>query len=270
MNFITMLKYIFLGFIQGFTEPIPVSSSGHLVIFKSLLNDNVFNDLNFEIIVNFGSLIAILILFRKDLMEIINDFFKYIKTKEEKYYANFKYAWLIVIGSVPAGIAGLLLKDKIESILSGVKIVGFALLITALFLYLVKDYEGKKDNEKISIGDAIIIGFFQVIALFPGISRSGSTLVGGMRQGLNRDAAFKFSFMLYIPISCATMLLGVKDLVEASIGIETWIYYLVGAVVSCVVTFFSTKWFRNLVKNGKLMYFVWYCLLAGILVILFV
>ena len=270
MNFITLLKYIFLGFVQGFTEPIPVSSSGHLFIFKTLLNDNVLNDLNFEIIVNFGSLIAILILFRKDIIEIIRDFFLYIKTKEEKYYANFKYAWLIVIGSVPAGIAGLLLKDKIESVLSGVKIVGFALLVTALFLYLVKDYKGKKDDNKITIGDAIIIGLFQVIALFPGISRSGSTLVGGMRQGLKRETAFKYSFMLYIPISFATMILGVKDLVETSISFELLIYYIVGAIVSCIVTFFSTKWFRNVVKNGKLMYFVWYCLFAGIMVILFV
>ena len=157
MNFIDLMKYVFLGFIQGLTEPIPVSSSGHLVIFKTLLHDNVLNDLNFEIIVNFGSLIAILLVFRKDLMEIIKDFFLYIKTKEEKYYTNFRYAWLIVIGSVPAGIAGLLLKDKIETVLGGVKIVGFALLVTALFLFLVKDYKGKKEDGNISVTNAIII-----------------------------------------------------------------------------------------------------------------
>jgi undecaprenyl-diphosphatase len=261
---------MFLGFIQGLTEPIPVSSSGHLVIAKALLNDNVLNDLNFEIIVNFGSLIAILLIFRKDLIEIIHDFFYYIKTKEEKYYANFKYAWLIVIGSVPAGIAGLLLKDKIESVLSGVKIVGFALLITSLFLFLVKDYKGKKTDNSISVSNALVIGFFQVLALFPGISRSGSTLVGGMQQGLKRETAFKYSFMLYIPISFATMILGVKDLIETHISLTTWFYYIMGAIVSCIVTYFSTKWFKNIVKNGKLMYFVWYCLIVGTLVIFFV
>lgn len=270
MNFFDLLKYIFLGFIQGFTEPIPVSSSGHLVIFKALLNDNVLNDLNFEIIVNFGSLVAILIVFRKDIMNIIHDFFLYIKTKEEKYYNNFKYAWLIVIGSVPAGIAGLLLKDKIESVLGGVKIVGFALLVTALFLFLVKDYKGKKDDDSISVSNALVIGFFQVLALFPGISRSGATLVGGMQQGLKRETAFKYSFMLYIPVSLATMVLGVKDLVETSISMTTLIYYIVGAIVSCIVTYFSTKWFKDIVKRGKLIYFVWYCLLVGTLVILFV
>jgi len=270
MNFIDMLKYIFLGFIQGFTEPIPVSSSGHLVIFKALLNDNVLNDLNFEIIVNFGSLIAILIVFRKDIINIIHDFFFYIKTREEKYYSNFKYAWLIVIGSVPAGIAGLLLKDKIETVLGGVKIVGFALLVTALFLFLVKDYKGKKSDNSISVSNALVIGFFQVLALFPGISRSGATLVGGMQQGLKREAAFKYSFMLYIPISFATMALGIMDLMESSISSVTLMYYIIGAIVSCIVTYFSTKWFKDVVKRGKLIYFVWYCLLVGTLVILFV
>lgn len=194
----------------------------------------------------------------------------YIKTKEEKYYSNFKYAWLIVIGSVPAGIAGLLLKDKIESVLGGVKIVGFALLVTALFLYLVKDYKGKKDDDTITVSNALIIGFFQVLALFPGISRSGSTLVGGMQQGLKREAAFKYSFMLYIPISFATMFLGVTDLIQSNISLTTWIYYIIGAFVSCIVTYFSTKWFKDVVKKGKLIYFVWYCLIAGTLVILFV
>lgn len=270
MDFILLCKYMFLGFIQGFTEPIPVSSSGHLVIFKSLFNDAAMNDLNFEIVVNFGSLIAILIIFRKDLINIIRDFFCYIKTKETKYYSNFKYALLIVIGSIPAGFAGLILKDKIEEVLSGVKVVGFALLVTALFLFLVKDYKGKKSDDKVTVKNALVIGFFQVLALFPGISRSGSTLVGGMQQGLKREAAFKFSFMLYIPISVATMLLGVKDMMAANLEAVTYLYYFAGMVVAGVVTYFSTLWFRDVVKKGKLIYFVWYCLLAGILVILFV
>ena len=176
----------------------------------------MLNDINFEIVVNFGSFIAICFLYRKEIISIIKDFFMFIKTKKDTYKENYKYAWLIVIGSVPAGIAGLLLKDKIETVLGGVKIVGFALLVTALFLFLVKDYKGKKEDGNISVTNAIIIGLFQVLALFPGISRSGATLVGGMQQGLKRDVAFKYSFMLYIPISLATMVLGVKDLVETN------------------------------------------------------
>lgn len=264
-----LIKYIFLGAIQGFTEPIPVSSSGHLVVFRELIKNNLFNDLNFEIIVNFGSLIAIVIYFWKDIKDLIIDFLMYLKTKDKKYYDNFKYCWLIVIGTIPAGIIGLLFKDQIEGLLISVKIIGAALLITAGFLYLIRNAKGKKEDKKITFKDAFIIGLFQVIALFPGISRSGATIVGGMFRNLKRDAAFKFSFMLYIPISLATMVLGIGDLISLNLTPIYWLYYICGMVAACVVTFFSTKWFNNIMKSGKLIYFVYYCLIAGTLILLF-
>lgn len=266
---VNLFKYLFLAIIQGFTEPIPVSSSGHLVIFKNLINSDVLNDLNFEIILNFGSLIAIVIFFFDDIMAIIKDFFAYIKTKDKKYYGNFKYAWLIVIGTIPAGLLGLIFKDIIESALGGVKIVGFALLVTALFLFLIRKIKGTKDDKDITYLDAITIGLFQAVALLPGISRSGSTLVGGMFRDLKRDAAFKFSFMLYIPISLATMVLGVKDLIETNISINLWMCYLVCMIVSGIITYFSTKLFNGIIKTGKLIYFVWYCIIVGSLVVIF-
>lgn len=263
-----LLMYIILGFIQGFTEPIPVSSSGHLVIFNSLLNVEEFKDLNFEIIVNFGSLLAILYFYRKEIISIIKDFFMYIKTKDNKYKENYKYAWMIVIATIPAGLAGLLLKDKIEAITSP-KIVGISLLITALMLFLVKDIKGTKTKKDIGIKEAITVGLFQVIALFPGISRSGSTLVGGMSSKLNRETSFKFSFMLYIPISFATMILGVKDVATSGNLSNLWLPYTLGMLVSMVVTYYSIKWFKKLLEEGKLIYFVYYCLVVGILTILF-
>lgn len=262
--------YILLGIIQGLTEPIPVSSSGHLVIFREILNNSVINDLNFEIFVNFGSLLAILFFFRKDILILIKDFFNYISTKEKKYFNNFKYCLLIIIATIPAGITGLLLKDTIESVLSNnIKIVGVSLLITALFLYLIKDIKGSKGEVDITYKDSIKVGLFQVIALFPGISRSGATLVGGMFSNLKREVAFKFSFMLYIPISLATMILGVKDMIELKPTTDIWLYYILGMIASGIVTYFSTKWFNGIIKKGKLMYFVIYCILVGSLVILF-
>lgn len=263
------VKYLLLAIIQGFTEPIPVSSSGHLVIFKNIFNSAALSDLNFEIILNFGSLIAIVIFFWNDIKDLFYDFFAYIKTKDKKYYSNFKYCWLVVIGTIPAGIIGLLLKDTIEEVLGGVKIVGFALLITAVFLFLIRNIKGKKDDKEITYKDALIIGLFQAIALFPGISRSGSTLVGGMFRDLKRDTAFKFSFILYIPISLATMVLGVKDIVETGIDSTLALTYLICMGVTCFVTYFSTKWFNGIMKTGKLIYFVIYCLIVGSLVILF-
>ncbi len=264
-----IIMYMILGIIQGFTEPIPVSSSGHLVIFKSILNVESLNDLNFEIFVNFGSFIAIAYFYRKEIINIIKDFFMYIKTKDKKYSINYKYAWMIVISTIPAGIIGLLLKDVIESV-SSTKIVGISLLITSFMLFLVKDIKGKKKKEDMSFKDAIIIGIFQVIALFPGISRSGSTLVGGMSRNLERETAFKYSFMLYLPISIATMILGVKDVLDNRISSDFILPYILGTITACIVTYFSIQWFKNVMEKGKLKYFVYYCLIAGIITILFI
>ena len=269
MNLIKVLQYVFLGVIQGFTEPIPISSSGHLLIFKKLFNFDMLNDINFEIIVNFGSFIAIVFLYRKEIWKIITDFFNYFKTKKKEYKTNYNYAWLIVLGTIPAGIFGILLKDKIDMVSDNVKLVGIALLITALALYLIKDIKGKKDKKDITIKDAIMIGLFQVIALFPGISRSGATVVGGMSRNLNRKTAVNYSFMLYLPISIATMILGVKDLINTPNITSLILPYTLGMIASAVVTYFSAKWFINVMKKGKLWYFSLYCLIVGLLVIIF-
>lgn len=265
-----LIKYIVLGIIQGFTEPLPISSSGHLVIFKNLIGaDGALNDLNFEIIVNFGSLLAVLFIYRKMILELIKDFFSYLKTKEKKYYANFKYCLLIVIGTIPAGILGIIFKDKIELLSSNVKYIGIALLVTAFALFIVRNVNGRKNSKEISYLDGLKIGLFQAVALLPGISRSGSTIVGGLLCDLKKDIAFNFSFMLYIPISLATMVLGVGDLVNSPNLGELALPYIFGMIASAVVTYFSLKLFKKLVTDNKLIYFVIYCVIAGGLVIVF-
>lgn len=269
MNLIKVLQYVFLGIVQGFTEPIPISSSGHLLIFKNLFNFDMLNDINFEIVVNFGSFLAICFLYRKEIIKIITDFFNFLRTKKDEYKENYKYAWLIVIGTIPAGLFGLIFKDKIDAISNNVKLVGIALLITALALFLIKDMKGKKEKDKITILDAIVVGLFQVIALFPGISRSGSTIVGAMSRDFKRESAVNYSFMLYLPISVATMALGVKDLISTPNISSLAIPYILGMLASMIVTYFSAKWFINIMKKGKLGYFSVYCLIVGVLVILF-
>lgn len=258
--------YIILGFIQGLTEPIPVSSSGHLVIFKNLFNVG-FNDLNFEIIVNFGSLLAILFAYRKKIFLLLKDFFSYIFTKELKFYNSYKYCLLIIIGCIPAGILGLLFKDKIEVLSLNIKIIGIALFITALLLFIVKNINGFKNEFDITYKDSIKIGLFQAIAIFPGISRSGSTIVGGILCNLKKEVAFDYSFMLYIPISFATMILGVKDLIASPNISSLFIPYFLGMIVSFLVTYFSLKLFSDIVKKNKLIYFVIYCVILGSIVL---
>ena len=269
MSFIKIIGYIILGAIQGFTEPIPISSSGHLVIIKNIIHLNILKDINFEIIVNFGSFLAILYLYRKEIIKIISDFFMFVKTKKDSYKKNYNYAWLIVIGTIPACIFGLLFKDKIDLISNNVKLVGLALLITAFALFLIKDAKGKKDISKISFKDAIVIGLFQVVALFPGISRSGATVVGALSRDLDRKTAVNYSFMLYLPISLATLVLGVKDLINTPNLSSLILPYILGMIASCIITYFSAKWFINIMKKGKLIYFSIYCLIVGLLVIIF-
>lgn len=262
-----LLKYIFLGFIQGFTETIPVSSSGHLMIFKTIMDVNVDFD-TIAILTNFGSLIAIIILFWNDIVKLIKNFFKYLKTKDKEAKDDYKYCWMIVFGCIPAGLAGLLVSyfDVFDKIENNIKIVGLSLIITSILLFAVRNFKGKKDDNKIGIKEALTVGCFQILGLFPGISRSGSTIVGGMSQGLKRDTAFKYSFMLYIPMSVAAMALEIGDI---NLDSGLIFYYICSIVVACVVTFLVTKWFRKIVNNGKLIYFSAYCFIVGLLVILF-
>ena len=265
-----IISYIILGIIQGLTEPLPISSSGHVMIINNLLNTKIDIEL-LAILTNFGSLIAIIYLYRKRILELLKDFFSYFKSKNKQTEKSFKYVLLLIIGTIPAGIFGLLVSalDIFDSLEKNIKFVGITLLITALFLFLIRNIKGKKDNDHITFKDALIIGLFQVIALIPGISRSGATIVGGMTRNLKRETAFDFSFLLYIPISIATMILGIKKLLETSLDTSVIVMYFLATAIAGFVTYFATIWFKNIVKNGKLIYFVIYCTIVGLLVILF-
>lgn len=274
---VELLEYIFLGILQGITEPIPVSSSGHILILQTILeklNQSVTIDFQtLATITNFGSLIAIIIIFWNEIITLIKSFFTYLFKKDTKTNTkkDFQYALKIIIATIPAGVMGLVVTklDLLETLEENIKFLGVMLLITAVFLYLIKDFKGKKERNDISFKDAIIIGFYQMISIIPGISRSGATIVGGMFQNLKRETAFNFSFILYIPISIATSLLGIKDLLEMSISSTTWILYIISAILALIFTFIFTKWFAKIVKEGKLAYFSLYCLIIGILVIIF-
>ena len=264
-----IIKYIILGIVQGFTEPLPISSSGHIFLLKYLLNTVVLNDLNFEIIVNAGSLIAILIIYYNDLRKLIINTLKYLKTHNELYKIDYNYSCLIIIGVLPALIVGFIFKDLIENILSeSIFIISISFLITSLFLYLIRNKDGYKRDYDITWKEALFIGSIQILALIPGISRSGATLIAGIYANLKRENAFKYSFMLYIPISIGTTLLGLFDIIKINDS-NLFIPYLFGFIFSGIVSFFTLKWFRKFVQNGKLLYFSIYCLIVSILSLLF-
>lgn len=268
---VDLLIFIFLGFIQGITEPIPVSSSGHLLIFQQIM-DSV-NKIDYKLlatITNFGSFLAICLIFKDEIIKLVKSFFTYLTKKEKKEYNNYKYCWYIVLATIPAGIIGLIATKLgiFEFLEENVPFVGITLLITALFLFIIKDFKGNKEKKDITLKDSIIVGLFQVVALIPGISRSGATIVGGMFRNFKREVAFDFSFILYIPISIATTLLGLKDLFDADLDINTLCMYLASMIIAFIFTYIGTKWFRNIVKKGNLIYFVYYCLIVGLTILI--
>ncbi len=266
-----IIKYILLGILQGFTEPLPISSSGHLVLIENLLNIGTLTDVNFEIVVNFGSFLAILFIFWKDILKLIKAFFGYIfnKKKRNEYQKDFKYCMLIIIGSIPVGIAGVLFKDVFDGFSSNMTLLGIAFMITAFLLFLVKNSKGKKDDYDITYKDAILIGLLQVIALMPGISRSGTVLVGCLLCGLSRKSSLKYTFMLYFPVSVASMGLGVLDMVEAGNIQSLLLPYGLGLLAATIVTYLSYQWLSSLVQKGRLWKFSIYCLCLGLFVLFY-
>ena len=274
---VKLIEYLLLGILQGITEPIPVSSSGHLLILQTIIEKfHQGLDINFEVlatITNFGSLIAIIIIFWNDIVSLIESFFKYIfkKDRSKEVSNDFSYCLKIIIATIPAGVMGLVatklgLLAKLEE---NVKFIGLMLLLTALFLFLIRNFKGKKDRDKITFMDSVVVGLCQMISIIPGISRSGATIVGGMFRNIKRESAFNFSFILYIPISIATSILGVKDLFDMTISTGDMILYIIAALMALIFTYIFTKWFSKIVKEGKLIYFSIYCVILGFIVILF-
>ena len=263
-----VIKYIFLGLIQGFTEPLPISSSGHIFLIKSIFNTNLFDDLNLEIFLNFASFIAILFIYRKEVIKTLKGFFNYIIKKKNK--EDFNYAMKIIVGTIPVGIFGLIVKNPLEKILSeNIFFVGFGFLFTAVALLLVMNSNGTKEDKDITFKDALIIGLFQAVSVVPGISRSGFVLVASLLRGLDNKTAIKYTFMLYFPVSIASMLLGVKDVITANIIPILPIYYLIGMVFAGLMTYISYKWLTRLVEKNNLWEFSIYIFAIALFTIMF-
>lgn len=265
-----LIKYIILGIIQGLTEPLPISSSGHIYLFKQIFNTNLFNSLNFEIISNFGSFIAIFIIFWQDIKTLIISFFTYIfnKKKRKDNLINFKYCLYIIISTIPVGITGIIFKGKLES-LYNLKGLAISFLITSLALFIVRNIKGEKTKKDLTSKDAIIIGLFQAITIIPGISRSGTVLVAALLCKLSKEEALRYTFILYFPVSLASMALGVQDLIQSDALSTMALPYFMGMLAAGIVTYFSYKWLSNIVKKGKLWHFSLYCLFLALFIFIY-
>ena len=261
-----LIKYIIIALVQGVAEILPISSSGHMIIAQELLGIQT-NDLSLEIFLHFGSLIAIFVFFRKKIWAIIRDFFLYLFKKKEEAKDNYKLAWYIVIATIPAAIAGLFLEDIIGKHLKSLWVVGVFLLITSALLYLSTKAKREKELKDLTWKNALMIGLFQCLGLFPGISRSGSTLVGGASQKVKQTDAADFAFILALPIMLGSAVLSINDISTALSNSDLLIPYLVGFVVALITTYLTISLFFSFIKKRKMSIFSIYCLCVGLLII---
>jgi undecaprenyl-diphosphatase len=265
---IVILQYLFLGLLQGFTEPIPISSSGHLVLAREILGIDR-PGVSFEAFVNFGSLIAVIMVYYKDIIRLVKNSLRYIISRETDAKDDFQFMVMLVIATIPTGIMGILLKDTIGS-LSKSYVVGITLLITGIALWIIRNLRGRKGDSNISWKDAVIVGFAQSVALIPGISRSGATIVGSMLLGMKQETALRFSFLLYIPVSLGVGLLSIEEFVNDPDFNSLIIPYLIAFIASILASYFALKWFMNIMAKGNLKYFAFYCFIVGTIVLLFI
>ncbi|WP_223700870.1 undecaprenyl-diphosphate phosphatase [Sutcliffiella deserti] len=264
-----LLKYLLLGIFQGITEPIPVSSSGHVMILQELLGIRL-EGLTFEIIVNTASLVAILIIYRESISQLFVGATRYVAKRDHKDKADFRFALFLIIGTIPAGVIGVLFGDAIAAMLDeSIKLIGITLIITGIALFLIRNLRGRKSDAGLTFRDAIIIGLAQAVALIPGISRSGATIVAAMGLGLKQETALKFSFLLFIPVSVGSIMLAISDFLSIPDFDQLILPYSVAFLGALVASYFSLKWFMNIMAKGNLVYFSIYCFIVGTLVILF-
>lgn len=253
-----------LGIIQGLTEYLPVSSSGHLAIGQALfgMNDGADN-LMFTVAVHVATVLSTLVILWSEIEWILKGLFKFEMNEETKYILN------IVVSMIPVGIVGVFFKDEVEAVFgSGLLVVGCCLLITAALLTF-SYYAKPRQKEHISWKDALVIGIAQAVAVLPGVSRSGSTIATGLMLGNKKEQLAQFSFLMVIPPILGEALLDVLKAVKGEAvlgGIET-VPLMVGFVAAFLSGCVACKWMISIVKRGKLIYFGIYCAIVGVVTI---
>jgi undecaprenyl-diphosphatase len=265
----TTIETIFLGIIQGLTEFLPVSSSGHLVVCKNLLGFRE-PELLLDTALHFGTLLAVCIYFRSDLRQMIEELWQLIPRGENRRLRPGPQAMLalmVVIGSIPTALIGIIFKEPLESLFGSVTTVGMMLVVTGLIVgitRLIPEAYGKRD--RVSVIIALAIGAAQGLAIVPGISRSGATIVCGLLLGLNRDLAGRFSFILCIPAIIGALLLQLDMAAITRVGA---VPLIAGFLVSAFVGFLALKLLMEMVRRGHFYYFAPYCWTIGILTLVF-
>lgn len=268
----SVIQAVFLAILQGFTEFLPISSSGHLVLAQQLFNLHSPQLIAFDVFVHFGTLLSVVVAFRHDVMQMLISFIRGVSTfhikKEYTHNEYFRLAIAVLIGSIPAGVLGLLFRHQVEEAFTDPKLAAMNIVITGLILFLTrlaKPVEGKK----VGFVSSIIIGMAQAVAILPGISRSGSTMSVALFLKTAPVQAARFSFLLSIPvIAGASLVETYKLLVEGTtLPIAS---ICVGIVISAIAGYVAIKLLLRIMEKGKFSVFSVYCLFVGILGLFFI
>lgn len=255
-----------LGLIQGLTEFLPISSSGHLVLGEALLGGKIDKNITFEVVVHFGTLCSILVYYHKKIADILGSLWELLKhpasfSDKAATDNNIKLSGFILLSMIPALIVGLTMKETIENIFLNPFMVSMMLLITGVILYLTK-YRDVFPNHMNS-SRAFGIGLAQAFAILPGISRSGSTISLGLYLGIKREEVANFSFLMVIPVIAGAMLLEIKDMVEVGIQAQAVWSLTVGFLTSFISGYFALKYLIILLQQKGIHPFAWYCWILG-------
>ena len=269
----TILQAIILGIIQGITEFLPISSSAHLVIIPYLLGwqfpqEQIFP---FDVLVQMGTLIATIVYFRNDILDIFKALLDGIKKHKPFSQTASRNGWFLLIATIPAGLVGLLLKDQVENIFNNPPAAAFFLFGTA-FLLILAELTGKCQRRlnNLNIKDVLWIGCFQAISIFPGVSRSGACIAGGMTRNVKRKASGKFAFLMSIPIMLAAGAASIRDLMAIPNPGKFLPILIAGFITSSIIGYFAIKWLLGFVNHHSLFAFAIYCILLGLITISFI
>ncbi len=270
---INILEAILLGIIQGITEWLPVSSSGHLVIMQEVLD--IESSLFFDAMVHLGTLMVVVWIFRKEVIGVIKAFFEmmgdlrkgvpFVDTlKDDEHHL----AFLIIIGTIPTGLIGLLFREPLESLYSNLPAVGFALLVTGCILFFTSKIGPCKRHgiKEMKAREALLIGIMQGIAIIPGISRSGSTISTGLYVGLDKEMVTRYSFLLFIPAILGATVIQTYDVITNGRDIDV-LPTIVGTITAMIVGYFAIHLLLEVIKKSRLHLFSFYCWAIGITVI---
>lgn len=263
-----IIQAVVLGFVQGLTEFIPISSSAHLVLIPKFLGWTQ-PPMSFGVFLHAGTLVALIIFFWADVVKYVKAFFVgsfsfvrsiFVKDYQHTFLPDTILSYNVILTLVPTGFLGLLFKDRLEQAFQDPKLVAWLLLGTAALLILSSMLKGKRELEEVSWLDALVVGFMQAVAMFPGISRSGATIAGGRMMGLKREASARFAFLIAIPAIGAAFLLSLWDVFKGHVPIYI-VPSIIGFVISAVVGYFSFHLFFRIVRKFGFQAFAVYCIL---------